>query len=154
MNLTKDFKNKETSILNKVVDAASQEKVNANDNLAVTKLLLCTVKIKVDVKAFDEFGDWIAIVVRFLLNEAHQIFHAVTSLTMSNDSSTQITENVRARSLNSVQVRILRIFIAHAFRVEKELHEHVTTLLNVKEDEQTPVNEPSALLKGLSGCKV
>ncbi len=154
MNLTEDLKNKETSILNKVVDAASEEEVDANDHLTVAKLLLGAVKVKVDVEALDKLGDRIAVVVRLLLNEAYQIFHAVTSLPVSNDSSTQITQNVRTRRLDGVQVGVLRVLVAHAFGVKEELHQHVTALFNVEKDKQAPVDEPGALLKGLSGRKV
>lgn len=151
MDLAKDFEDEQPSIVDKVVDARREEEIDAQHHLAVAQLALGAIKVEVDVETFDEFGDGIAIVVRLVLNQAHQLLHVDATLLVRDDRRRQVAQNVRARRLDGVQVRIvLRLLVAEALVVEEELHQQIATVLHVEEDEQAPVDQPGALLQRLN----
>jgi len=131
-----------------------------------TKLLLGTLEVEVDVEAFQELCDWVLIVVLFLLQHLHQVLqnvsssarfvvgrrskkHCVSNLKtkllctftwlplVCDNGGGQITENVWARRLNGVQVSIL----------EEQVDDSVSSVGVVEENEETPVDQPGALLQ-------
>lgn len=66
MNATESLKNHEPSVVNKIIVTTHQEEVIRKYGFAFFQLLLCAVKVKLDVKAFHKFSNWILIGVRLL----------------------------------------------------------------------------------------
>ena len=66
MNATKCLEYEQPSILNEVIQACNEEEVIDQHRFTFAQLLLCTVKVKVDVQALEELSDWITVRVRFL----------------------------------------------------------------------------------------
>ena len=98
-------------------------------------------KVKVDVQALQEFGDWILVSVRLLLDDLNEILQRITTTTINNHGSRQVTKNVRTHCLDRIQVQRF---------IQEHLDDEVTTLGVVEENQNTPVNEPCALLKHLN----
>lgn len=53
---------------------------------------------------FEEFGDWITVGVRFLLDNLDQTLEGISSTGVDDDSGGQITQDVWAHRLNGIQV--------------------------------------------------
>ena len=110
MDTTESLENHQASIFDKIVQNGDQEEVVQEDIAALSKFLLSGVEIEVDVKMFNEFGNGIAIRIRFLLNNFHQIFqHSAAILLVDDDGSRQVPKNVRAHGFNSIQVPIFEM---------------------------------------------
>lgn len=155
VDLTEDLKDKQTGILNEIIDAGGEKEIDSKYNLTGTELLLCPVKVEIDVETFDEFGDRISIVVRLGLNQPDQFFHVDSPLPVGDDGRGQVAENVRTRGVNRIQVGIvLALFVVETFRVEKEINEKVTAMFNVEVDEEAPVDEPGSILQCLNRTHV
>lgn len=70
--------------------------------------------------------------VRYLFNDADQIFQHVSPALVGDDSGCEVAEHMGACGLDSVEVG----------RLEEEVDNAVASLLVVEEHKQTPVDEP------------
>ena len=87
VNLTESLEYEKSGVFYKVVQTGDQKEVIVQNGGALSKLLLSAIEVKVNVKTFHEFSDWIPICVGLLLYDSNQIFHILSSLAMSYDSS-------------------------------------------------------------------
>lgn len=138
MDAAKRFENHETCIFNEFVHPNNDEEVIVDDGLAFVQLEPGTLEIEIDEQMLQEFGDWIAIRVRFLLDDLDQIFQCITASRIDDNGSSQITQNVRAHRLDGIQVQWL---------IQEHFDDQITSLGMIDEDEHTPVNQPGALLQ-------
>ena len=108
------------------------------------------LEVKVDEERFDKVGDGIAILVLLLSHHPHQILDLLLvvavrvalvlgagSVAVGDDGSSQVSQDPRTRGLDGVDV----------WRREEELGEDFSGGLVVEEGEQTPVDEPCAVLQ-------
>merc|ERR1719210_2520354 len=135
------LKDHHPGVLNKVVKTSNQEKVIDQNRLAISQLLLSSIKVKVDVQILDEAGDGVLVGVGLLLDDLDQVLHHISPGTLvTNDSGGQISQNPRTGGLDGVEIRLL---------VEKQSNDQISALGMVEEDKQAPVNEPGSLLQSL-----
>ena len=128
-------------VLNVVVQTGHQEEIIDQDGLAVSQLLLGSVKIKIDVEILDEAGDGVAVGVGLLLDDLDQVLHDVPPRALvADDSGGEVPQYPGTSRLDSVQIRLL---------VEEQVDDQVPSLGMVEEHEETPVDEPGSLLQGL-----
>lgn len=104
------------------------------------ELRTCSLEVEVDVQVLEKLGDWILVRIRLLLNDFDQILQSIATTAVDDDGDGQITQDVRARCLDDIQVDRL---------VQKHLNDEVTSLSVMEEHQDTPVNEPSALCQEL-----
>merc|ERR1719186_30402 len=141
VDATKSLKDHHARILNEIIQTSNQEEIIDQDCFAVTQLLLGSVKIKVDVKILDEAGDGILVSVGLFLDDLDKILHDIPpGALVSDDSSGEISEDPGTCCLDSIEIGLL---------VKEQTDNEVSALWMVEEDEQTPVNEPCALLERL-----
>ena len=74
--------------------------------VAFSQLNLSSVKVKINIQALDKFSDRIFIVIRFLLNDLDQLFHDILSALANNGCRCNVTQDVWASCLHSVQIAI------------------------------------------------
>lgn len=68
MDPAESLENHQSGVFHEFFEAGNEEKVVKQYGVTFVKLLPGTVKIKIDIKMLDEFGDRIPVRVRFLLN--------------------------------------------------------------------------------------
>ena len=66
MNAAEGFKNHQSSILYKLLQAGNQEEIIEQHCLAFMQLLASSIKVKVDVQMLNELCDRVSVGVRFL----------------------------------------------------------------------------------------
>ena len=120
-------------------------------SLALLQLLLSAIKVEVNIETFEKLGNRIPIGVRLLLNELNKILQHVSASLVGDNGSGQVSQNVRANSLDSIAV---------VWLIEKQIDNAISPLKKIRkiynwgkylrvieEDKQTPMNEPRALLQ-------
>lgn len=68
MDSTESLKNHQSGIFDEFFKTSNEEEIVKEYGMTFVKFLPCTVEIKIDIKMFDEFCDWISVCVRFLLD--------------------------------------------------------------------------------------
>ena len=68
MDTAESFEDHEPGIFDEIVEDGNQEKVVQQDVFALSKFLLCCIKIEIDVQVLDKLRDGISVGVRFLSN--------------------------------------------------------------------------------------
>lgn len=138
MDATECFEDHQTGILDEFVQPHRHKEIVIQNGLAFVQLQTGTFEIEIDQQMFQEFGDWIAVCVRFLLDDFDQVFEGVTASLVDDHGNGQVTQNVRAHRLDGIQIQWL---------VQEHFDHKITTLWVVNENEHTPVNQPGALLQ-------
>lgn len=64
----------------KLIGRTKQEKVILENLLSLAQFLLCLFKVKVDVEGLDEIGDWVAILIALLPDDAYQVLELLLVL--------------------------------------------------------------------------
>lgn len=138
MDATECFKNHETCIFNELIHPNGDKEIVVDDLLAFVQFETGTLEIEIDQQMFQEFSDWIAIRVRFLLNDFDQILESIATTGIDNNGHGQIAQYMRAHRLNGIQIQWL---------VQEHFNDQITSLLVIHKDEHTPVDQPGALLQ-------
>lgn len=130
--------------VDKGVAGGHEEEVGPQHLLGAGELPLRLLKVEVDVQRADKVGHGIAILVRLLLDDAHNVLelllvHArvADAAPSGDDGRRQIPQDPGARCLDGVDV----------VGREEELEDLVARALEVKEGEEGPVDEPRALVQ-------
>ena len=76
----------------------------SSHSFAFEQLLLCAVEVEVDVEALEELGDGVAVHVRLLLNDLHQVLENRLPPLVGDDSGGQVAQDVRTHRLDCVQI--------------------------------------------------
>lgn len=102
------------------------------------------LKVEVDVERLDEVGDGIGVLVVLLLDNANNVLELLLVLTsvtgagaVGDDSGGQVSEDPGAGSLDSVD----------EWCGEEEIADSVASWLVVEEWEESPVDEPCAVVQ-------
>lgn len=99
------LKDEEACVLDKLVSAGDEEEVVRQNSLALAQLLLCALKVKVDVEALDELGDRIAVEVVLLLNNLRTQFGmSIARL----DSTKRKVQSVKSHGSHSLTISYLQ----------------------------------------------
>jgi hypothetical protein len=132
----------------KRVGRAEEEEVVLQDLLRLAQLLLCLLKVKVDVQRLDEVGDGVIVLVAFLANDADQVLELLLVLVrvaalipVCDDGGDEVAQDPRAVCLDGVD---------EGGRVE-HLSEGLARGLVVEEREERPVDQPCAVLQLCEG---
>lgn len=145
MDATECFEDHETCVFNEFIHPNDDEEIVNDNRLAFVQFQTCTFKIEVHQQMFQEFGDWITVGVRFLLNDSDQVFESITTAWIDDHSGSQITQNMRAHRLDGIQVQ---------WFVQEHFNDQITSLWVVHEDEHAPVDQPGALLQSFNVAKI
>lgn len=134
--------------INELVRRSQQEEIILKDLLGFTELLLCLLKVKVDVQRLDEIGDGIAVLVALLPDDPDQILELLLVLVrvaalipVCDDSGSEVAQDPWAVCLDGVDVG----------GGEEHVGEGLAGGLMVKEREQRPVDQPCAVLELCEG---
>lgn len=140
MYATECLENHQSRALDEFVQVSVDEEIVHDDVLALMELSTCTLEVEVDVQVLEELGDWILVRVRLLLDDFDQILECIATTSVDDNGYGEIAQDVRTRRLNDIQVDRL---------VQKHLDDEVAAFRVMEEDQDAPVNEPSALCQKL-----
>ena len=68
------------------------------------KLLLSTIKVKIDIKTFQELSDGVLVCVRLLLYNFHKVLEYCSSTFVGDNSCCQVPQDVGAGGLDRIKI--------------------------------------------------
>lgn len=145
MNATESFKDHQTSIFYKLLQAPDNEEIIDDDRLAFVQLHSGAFEIEIHVQVLQEFSDWVLVSVRFLLDDLDQVLECITAATIDNHGCGQVSQDVRTHCLDCIQIERF---------VQEHLNDKITALSVIEEDQDGPVDQPCPLLKHLNVGKI
>jgi hypothetical protein len=133
--------------IHKRIRRTEQEEIVLENLLRLAELLLCLLKVKVDVQSLDKVGDGVVILVALLPYNTDEVLDLLLVLVgiaagggpvaASDDGSGEVPQDPRAVGLDGVDVG----------EGEEHLGEGFPGGVVVEEGEQRPVDQPGAVLQ-------
>lgn len=122
--------------IDELIRSTEQEEVVLQNLLGLAELLLCLLKVKVNVESLDEVGHGVVVLVALLSDDPDEVLELLLVLirvsalvTASDDGSDEIAEDPRAICLDGVDV----------CGGEEHVGKGLARRLVVEEGEQRPV---------------
>lgn len=138
------FRHEPPGILDKIVGKARQKKVVSHDLLGRGEAVLGRRKVKVDIQVLEERSDGVRVLVLFHLRDSDEITEVVSTaarrvgvFAIENGGGNDVSQEVRARGLDSVEVR----------GREKHVEQPLECLAEIKVDKERPVQQPCPRLQ-------
>lgn len=145
MDTAERLEDHQTGIFDELLQTSDDEEIVHDHRLALVQLHPGALEVKVHVQVFQELGDWVAVGVRLLLDDLYQILESVSPASVDDDSCGQVAQNVRTHSLDRIQIQ---------WFVQEHLDDQIASLGMVEEHQNTPVDQPGALLQHLDWREV
>mmetsp|Transcript_3668 Transcript_3668/g.5568 ORF Transcript_3668/g.5568 Transcript_3668/m.5568 type:complete len:395 (+) Transcript_3668:347-1531(+) len=141
VNTAISLKDMHAGIFQKLLTERVQEIIVLKQGLTLSQFLLSGFKVKLNEKSIHKLGDGVRVGVALLLDDLQQILHC-GSLSLADDhGGGKVSEDVGAGGLDDGKVAL----------VEKQFQQGISSIGMVEEDEETPMNQPGALLASHNG---
>ena len=141
VDAAESLKDHHAGVLNEILKAGYKEEVVNENSFTLSQFLLCPIEVKVNIKCFDEGGDWVFVGVGLLLDNFNEVLHYIAPGALVDDnSSREIAKDPWAGCLDGVEVLLL---------VQKQFNNQVSAFRVVEEYIEGPMDEPSTLLECL-----
>ena len=114
---------------------ANQEKVGAQQPVALLQRRLRALEVVVDEQALQDAGDGIAVRILLLDQDPHQVLQLVAPPLVDHHRGSQVAQQVPRVGLDGGHVAVL----------EAEVDDGVASVLVIEEHEEGPVQQPRAL---------